>query len=662
MTDPPQAPAPPQAPTPPRPAAPPTPPRINRILDTDDPRRLARRLVDHMKNKKTELDLSVIPDSLLPKIEQALITELDAKERARYGYELRRLIRFTIAERAGLVAPPTAKPFKVDSMGTERKPAVKVKYGQVRMHLDGKLAGTDPGSAFILVFDGNTTGVHWLQFMWRQIIAHYPATGKRKARQVSLQKRYTFKTPTRVVLYSENAKQPRWSTDGTNPNSPFYDTVTRQSGRLELKDAPSSTAEAVRDLFSSPTPPSQCVSIFGAAAYLVKDREVLYRADLTRSWTITKTSTGLVSKGGKWSGRGKATSKIDPVHRATLAKQFPRWDYLPGDLIAPPVMLPDFHPIPLTHPDVVNWPDAAPLEQMRAAAKAANAKLIEDVEEHPDTEVLTIHNGAKKPGLSYFPNLRGRNTNLVGGETGYIDQAGAYHNPAMPHVRGNAPPRVTMIMGADAFGWGAQTAGGALPNKRDKLFTLAVAHHEMRHGVHARFAIEWLMRWRDELTREDFTSWMNRQLSEKRLTPLEHDLVLSGVDSRNIGVTEILSSTEGLVTALAVLPASPTLAALSEKGVWPASLLELDGLIRQISYYGASTKLVEARDARLRQVICGELEDAQRAVVAKWMDFLANVDPKQADPTERDTAKLVKAVFGSNRQLLLGIKKIADSC
>ena len=660
---------PPQEPTPPTPPQAPQPPAAlspagAQFLGTTDPRALARRLVNHMRKKAT-VDFSVFPPSLLHQIEQAMILELDAGEIATYGYKLRNMLRFAIAEQTGLVAPHAPVQFKIDSQGTERKPPVALKgRGSVSMQLDGKLEKKDAGDAFVLTYSGDSTGVHWLQFISRRIVIHFPAAGEKKAREVPLQKRYTFKTKTRVVVYTDDPKRPRWSTDGLDPNSPFYEggnAVKREARLLQLTDSPGPNDMDVKALFAATNPPSKCISTFTAAAYLIKDREVLYRADLSRSWTITKVGADLKSQGEKWSGRGQAVSKIEPEHRATLALQFPQWDYLPGDRFKPPVPRPSFQPLSLSHPDIVNWPDRPLIDRLRAAAKAANAKLIEDVEEDPDTEALKIHDGSKKDGLNFFAALRGNRTNPVGGETGFVDEAGTYHNPALPHVRAGGLPKVAMILGEDAFQWGAPQAGGSMPNKRDKFYTLGVMRHEMMHGVHGRVAAEWLLKWRDELTRDDFVTWLNKQLG-KQLSALEHELVLTGVPPLTTGPTEVLAFTEGFVTALPFLPASPTLAAFAKKEEWPASIAELDGLLRKMGQHVISSDLKAAQDLRLDEVICGVLEKQQRDALVQWMDFLTSVDPEQASAAEKPAAKLFKAAFGSGTQFLLGVRKMAQNC
>jgi hypothetical protein len=309
----------------------------------------------------------------------------------------------------------------------------------------------------------------------------------------------------------------------------------------------------------------------------------------------------------------------------------------------------------------VGWPNKPPIDRLRAAAKAANAKLIEDVDEDPGTEVLVINDGSKKSGLSFFGALRGKGTNPVGGETGFVDEAGQYHNPALPHKRAGALPKVAMILGEDAFQWGdSQT--GSMSQMRDKFYTLGVMRHEMMHGVHNRVAAEWLLKWRDELTRDDFVTWLNKQFAAKQLSSHEQDLVLTGVPPLTTGPTEVLAFTEGFVTTLPFLPANPTLATFPKKEQWPASIAELDGLLRKMSGHSSSRGLKAAQEGRLHEVICGVLDKPQRDALVQWMDFLTSVDPQQASAAEKPAALLFKAAFGSGKQFLIEVKKMAQKC
>jgi hypothetical protein len=658
---PPQPPAPPAPPAPPVPPVPPVPP-IVRALGTDDPRALTRRLVTAMRDRKT-IDLSAFTPDLLGKIEQALIPELDGRELAAHGHQLRNMLRFALAEQVGLLAPLKPEQFTIEAMGTEQPVTELRGHGSVRLARDGSLQGKDRGGAYILTFDGNTGGVHWLQFIWRRIVASYPAGETIRAKHVPLQKRYTFRRG-RAVVYTEDAANPRWSVDGVAPDSPFYEgfnTVERSPNRLRLVDSPSPNDMDVKDLFSSSAPPSKCVSTFTAATYLIKDREVLYRADLSRTWTIISGAGGsLQTEEGKWTGRGRATSKLAPEHRAALARQFPRWDYLPGDRIAPPVPRPPFQPLSRSHPDFVSWPAGKPpMDRFRAVANAANAKLIEDVEEDPSTQALTIRERVKRESLSFFPALRGNSTNPVPGETGFVDGTQAYHNPRLPHERFGALPKVAMLLGEDAFQWGTAPRGGTMPNERDKIYTLAVMRHEMTHGVHNRIAIEWLLKWRDELTKDDFPAWIGKQISD-----LDLDLVLTGVSPRGTAPTEVLAYAEGFVTALPFLPANPSLAAFPRPKLeeWPASIIELDGLLRKRNMTRADY-VHKALDRRLRDVICGVLDRQQRDVLIQWMDFLTSVDPQQgADQAQKDSASLFRGAFGPQKRVLLSIRKIAQQC
>ena len=625
-----------------------------------------------MMQQKKLLDFSFLTPRLMQDIEKALISELTQQELDKFGYQLRRMIRFHLAKDAGLLVVHQPDPtFAIEKRTPWTFPTkLPGQRGIVKLSKAATMKrGTGPGQAYTITFEGATDGVHWLQFLWREMTV-FPSSPSRTSQQkVPLQKRITRHG--RVYLYTSDAKNPRWSTDGSHPDSPFYEggtMVKRTPNVLKLADDPSANDVDVRDLFDSATPPEKCVSGFHAAVYLIKDMEVWYRADLGRSWTITKDERSAllkaVSTTPKWVGVGRAVEKLEPQHRAALALQFPKFDYLPGDRIGPPVPRDPYDPISPLDPRIASWPnDKSPLERYQAAAAIANMKLIEDVEVDATRGVLTIHDGEKREGLSYFAALGAQ------GQTGYIvvDKAlktYTYHNPRMPHERFGALPRVAILLGEDAFQWGSAAAGGNKPNKRDKFYTLATARHEMAHAAHNRMALGWLLKWRDELTKEDsFEKWLGRQ----RISVLDKELALTAVvPPPNIVATEVLAWTEGFITALPFLPAQPGLATFPRKEEWPASISELDGLIRQwklTSQLENVTSVRKAVESRIQAGICGVLGRDQKGAVIEWMKFLTTLDTQQAtNDNEKRTLGEFKAAFGGAKSFLSTILKIAENC
>lgn len=666
-----------EAPKPPRPAKPPDPPRAA-TPPTSDPKTMARNLINEMKKNKGAADLKPYSPAQMVEVEKALTAPgiLGKGEADRYGYSLRTMLRFARAEAAGLLKVLKSTDYKIVGGAAPKPTTTKIPAGSVDIQLNVSTAGIDKGttfslpekSAFILTFKGTTAGVHWLQFFWRGIRIIYPPADKGgKPRESRLQMR--IDRAGRTYSYSTDPANPRWSTDGNHPDSPFYEgefPVKRKSDSLAMMDVPSANEFDVAHLFASSSPPDQCISKFVAAAYLVRGREVLYRADLVREWTISlKAGTKVVIAEPKpWVGKGAAAERIEAEHRSALARQFPKWDYFPGPRIPAPTPMPSFEPLSPAHPDITGWKaqDVA-VERYRAAARAANAKLVEDVE--IDKYMLPIVRdtpATQMRGLNYVPALGAKDNHP--GEAGYVYEGGAYDGKRMPHDRFGAFPRVAMSLGMNALQWGTARPGDTMPNARDKFYTLATLRHEMAHGAHASFALGWLLKWRDELTAKDFERWFKTQ---GKVSDVDQELVLTNVAPTSKRATEALAYAEGVLTALQFLPSPPkVIAAYGEKANWPAALSELSGYVSEVlEKFVLSKEIESAVNARLKSILCGSLDKTQRKLVTDWIDLLLALDPKTiSDPDEQKAAKYLNGFFGTQKAkpMLKNIRAIAAKC
>jgi hypothetical protein len=643
--------SPPQAPQPPAAPVLPSPP----IPGTSDPRAIVRRLVTMMKGDKSADVLSSVTNlassQQTKELEEALIDELTQDELTKYGYELRRVIRFVLAKDAGIITGKNGTPFTV-SAGQEQ--VTRLVDGVVKLNTAVKLTtgyARDSREAYTISFEGPADNMHWLQFIWRQMTAVYPpsAAGS-KSREVKIKMRQNHAG--RAYLLTTDENRPRWTTDGAIKDRPFYEegtTVKRTSNKLMLADDPSRGEGQVAPLFNSAIPPDKCISTFHAATYLIKDIKVLYRADVELHWTIRKQKVGPAG----WIAYGRVANQFDAAHRAALALQFPAFDYLPGPLIEAPVPRDEFDPVSLVDPLITGWaPGRTPLQRYETAAAIGKANLIEDVEDDP----LKINQGNPKQGLNYLPTLGNP------GQTGYIDEKAKFHNPDLPAERFAARPKVAIILGDQAFIWGTAPPGGKAPNEREKAYSIATMRHEMAHAAHNMMAIGWLLKWRDELTKTKFQDWLSGEKKAKRITEVDFELVSTGLPPNTLGPTEALAWTEGFVTALPFLPTQPDLASLLKKEVWPAAISELEGILK---YYEnlKSDEVQKAVKRRIETGICGVLRKDEKETLIKWIKFLLELEklsPKTSD--ENKAVADLETYFSKNKMFLKEIRKIAQNC
>jgi hypothetical protein len=470
---------PPKAPQPP---APPTPPYVS-VYGTDDTRALVRRLVTHLKEKKT-IDLSIFPSTHLKAIEAAILLELTNDELSKYGYSIRRILRFWMAAEAGLTQGDGGKAFTIDSKSPGKDAGSidipSLKRGSLPASVEARTKvkivsgfARDEGEAYALSFKGPAAGASWLQFAWRQIIAVRPSA---KGGDKKLQMRINHQG--KAYLLTVDEKTPRWTTDRSSKVSAFYEgdtTVIRSGVELTMSDEPSPMASHVEHLFDLPDPPTRIRSKFRAAAYLVRNMDVLYRADIALDWDIERKAGKVIATLVDEKVKGRLTDKLDAEHRAALALQFPQFDYFPGDLIGPPVPADPFEPISLSDPRLATWPGGQGWQKRyEEAALIARANLIEDVIDEPK---LAIAQGKDTRGLNYYAALS------VQGQTGYIGSDGKYSNPDLPISRYDPLPKVAILLGPSAFEWTTTKDGVTTAHEREKRQDLARAASESRRAA-----------------------------------------------------------------------------------------------------------------------------------------------------------------------------------
>jgi hypothetical protein len=565
------------------------------------------------------------------------------KNNRKQGIELRRVLRFV---RNKPTLPPKNPPFINSGGSPVPKAEAKVANGKVTMrtgvHLEipGILKSDD---AYSLTYTGpDAADMRWLQFIWRRVVVEFPAAVKGgKSRKVALKMRLDHSGIPYLLTtdLTPNPSKPRWTTDSPVKRSAFYEentTVIRSAGELTMFDPPSALHRTTlaADLFNSPNPPTSFVARFHASTFLVRGMDVLYQAQTDMTWEFTSTTTPKPTVRAS----GAAAKELEPGQRAALAYQHPRFDYLPGPTIGAPLPADEFEPI--RDLALKDWDTKSDPGRFADVAALAQADLILDVAGVTESAInKPADKSSVKAGLNFLAKLNAQ------GETGYIDAALKYYNPHFPFDRYAELPRVAIILGGSAFGWGGK------PTVREKPASLAAMRHEMLHAVHAEMAIGWLLKWRDELADKDFPAW----LSGEKISPVDYALVLSGLSPFDLNPTELLSYTEGFATALPFLPVKPLYSLMMPKEIWPAAISALKEAGER--YPKVSSPVKKAALERIRRVVCNSMAQSQRDSLIAWIDFL--LKPDSLNPTtvaDKDTVKLVTSFFTGKEDFLKQVR------
>lgn len=625
----------------------------------------ARRLARLLDAGKQAAVLSQLKTPLvdLGLLEQALIGALTDRRLKAQGPLLWRMIRFV---RNLPVKPPAPQPIDRTSSGV-RSATATVPDGTVTLHTNVTLVASvfnmDTSDAYSLTFTsrpGTQTAdsKRWMQFIWRMVeIEFIQSPGARPVRPKPLQMRLD-KLDIPYFLTTDEAS-PFWSVDSADHNTAFYDEhfapITRTPSTLVMYDAPSSVpnqAEVIYDVFNNrmtPTgerlngTPESVVAHFRAKTYLVDGMDVLCRADIRLKWRFQ--NTGGPPNFAVIESSITKTSVLEPDHRLALVRQFPAFDFLPGNFGVPRPAAP-FDLITPTGPASERFDDKVEnYDRFKAVAAVAHAELIGDVIAPPGTSIGKPNSDAAgsrdiKRGLNYIPGKLSTDDAL--GETGYLDGNGAYQPKGVPIDRSGAVPSVAMILDGEAFSYGSPTRR---PRRKDCAIT--VMRHEMLHAAHFELAILWLLKWRADFTSQGFLPWLDDQVKAKVLAPVDYAVVATYLGKRGKNATETLAYFEGFLAGLPWLEA-PSIADLDQEELWPASIRELKG-IRQ--YYLNSvlddndSKVIPALLQRARDVACGSLSQVQRDTTALWLRALRNPDSLDSGHSHAETVGAVKGYF-----------------
>ena len=565
---------------------------------------------------------------------------------------------------------PTVPPPGMTSPGVVSA-TVALADGTATLHTDVTLGMSDwrsapTSDAYSLTFKSlprthKADTKRWLQFIWRMVVVEFdPSAGSTPLRPKALQMRFD-KLAIPYFLTTDEGK-PFWSVDSTASASAFYDEhgspVTRTPSTNPthvMYDAPSPGADkkVLFDLFSNlvtPTGekldqrPKSVVDHFRAKTYLVDGMDVLCRADIRLKWRFRDSNPEgaifavLESKLTK-------TKTLDPDHRLALGRQFPTFDYFPGDFGVPRPAA-SFSLISLVEPASTLFDsNVKDLDRLKQVATQAHAELIDHVVKPSPSSPIGQPTSAPsagsadvKTGLNYFPGtLSGGGTAV--GETGYVDGT-AYQPKGVPANSFGAVPSIAITLAALAFEYGSP-----VKKPRRKDFAIAVMRHEMLHAAHYELAILWLLKWRADFTNEPFLTWLNCQLGHNVILPVDYDVVTTYLGTRGKDATEALAYIEGVVTGLPWLE-PPSITDLDDEFLWPASINELKGAGKFYNQLGSDSKVRLAVHERVRKVACDSLSQVQRDTAANWIKALRN--PGTLDPmgSHHATVAAVQGYFG----------------
>jgi hypothetical protein len=609
--------------------------------DIDLARKLAKKLKDG-KRDDVLADIEALSQSDRDKLEVA-VTQAFALEKPTAD-DLRRIIRF-IRHKPAVGAGGV---FTASGGATEKKAGAKIGSGKVEVKTGVSVNAGAAGStteAYSLSYAGDDADkMHWMQFAWREVIPEYPAkaAGGKPSKQ-PMDKELSHSG--RDYRLTTSPAKPVWLTDSGTKKSPFYEentTVNRSAKELTMADFPSSMDMYVAPLFKDPSSaPTRVVSHFHASTYLIRNMDVVYRADIDLIWEFTSAKPSPV----KATVTGGIADHLDLEQRASLVIGDPNVDFLPGPKPDP---LGEFAPIQeLFHKGSLTdqqWADSATTDVQRYAdiVTIAHAEWINEVAGMPSKNINIAADlmTDTKPGLNYSAKLG------KPGKTGYVDSKGQYHNPDVPLDPADPLPSIAITLGPDAF----------KPGKESALETL---RHELRHATHEQSAVGWILKWREEGGRKSFKEWLAAQHKAKKISDADYALVSTGV-SLDTAATEVFAHIEGIITGLPFLPPQPDLN-LIKGSQYPAAIDQVF-LLRAHFDAGGAGPVQKPALQRLHDFCCQVLDPTHRDGFVAWIRFLLNLASlKASSKAEKDTQALVVADFKGHesflKQLLASVQK-----
>jgi len=607
---------------------------------------LARKLGTKLKAGKRDdvlTDIEALPVGDLNGLE-LVVTQAFALDEPTAD-ELRRIIRF-VRDKPFF---GTGTLFTAAKGTAQSKAAAKIGKGTVEVKT-GVSVESGAGSskeAYTLSYTGDDADqMHWMQFIWREVKPEYPAKAGKPSK--AIEKTLTHSGRSYDLTTDESKKN--WQTDSGSSNTPFYEegTTVKRTGKKEvtMADFPSTEVDDIKPLFDDPTKaPTRVVSKFHADTYLIRNADVVYRAQVDLEWDLTSAEPPAV----KAKVTGGPADHIEAEQRASLISTDPTVDFLAGPKPDP---LGEFMPIKNPSPPGTlsekDWADAKTTDSQRFAdiVKVAHAEWINQAAGVASNNINSVREKKDaQPGLNYVASFTGAD-----GETGFVDAAGHYVGRAMPTDKTGPLPRIAILLGPDTL-------------HRGKAQALETLRHEQRHFTHAQLAVGWLLKWRDAGAKTAFKDWLDAQHKAKKISDLDFDLVKASVDLTDIARvgTEVFAHLEGILTGLPFLPPKPAIDAIKREG--SRSVLDYRAPIDQLhlmrKYFDVADSAVKTRALeRLHEFCCQDLDSEHRDGFVAWLKFLLNLISTKATSADE---KLVQADFKGYasflKQLLASVQK-----
>jgi hypothetical protein len=246
---------------------------------------------------------------------------------------LKELARFSRASEFARNKPGTVKAMQVEVKSdgkSERKTKVGGGEVEIRSGAEYKLPdiGDHKKAGVSLTYTARDAGeTRWLQFISREIVAEFPANSG-KPPEVWLDGE--IRRGKRTYKLTTSAGKREWSTDTATDASAFYEedsSVVRSGRKVALYDQPDSRSDLAKSAFDGQPKPTRVTSRAHLVMYLVREMDIVYRAEIELEWEIASTNDKPKPKPRVVSAG--AASSLDDAHRAKLRQQFPKVNYLP---------------------------------------------------------------------------------------------------------------------------------------------------------------------------------------------------------------------------------------------------------------------------------------------------------------------------------------------
>jgi hypothetical protein len=608
---------------------------------------LARKLGAKLKAGKRDdvlADIKVLPAGDLNGLELA-VTEAFALDDPTAD-DLRRVIRFVRH------TPEIGKPWPIatPSGGTVQKgAAVKIGTGNV----EGKTDTSDYSYSLSYIGD-DADKMHWIQFIWREITPEYPAKSGKPSQPMEMPQSHSG----RDYRLTTNENTPDWQPDSASSSSPFYEkdnAVIRRPREVTMYDSPDARESQIAPLFKDPSgAPTNVVSKFHADTYLIRNTDVVYRAQVDLEWDFKSATPKRV----KQTMKGEIANHIEAQQRASLVSTDPNVDFLAGSQADP---LGEFTPVKNLEPKGslknADWAASktTDVDRLRDIMKVAHAEWINETAGAPSDQVNTMSSEDDvRPGLNYFSKL------TSAGETVYIDAKKKNRHRELPLDPTGPLPSVAVILGPEA-----------LNKDKGKPPALETLRHEGRHAKNYQLAIGWLLKWRDAGARKSFKVWLREQHTAKKISDVDFDLVQTGMlrDDTAGGHwdktgTEVLAHVEGMMAGLTFLPPQPDFSLMKDLR-YPAPIDQLH-LLLKIPFHAAGEPAKALALQRLHDFCCQILDSTHRDSFVAWMQFLMKPASLKASSTEEkntqtEVTKDFKGLESDLKQVLESVRKPCET-